>query len=76
MRGDNEFVKAIKLFDKDMAPILEIEGTFLDGETQMYELGEDEKIIGIYGVYNYQPYIVGLGFVLWTPKPAFDTDGA
>ena len=53
MRGDNEFVQAIKLYDKDMGPIVEIEGTFVEGETTTYELGEDEKIIGIYGIYNY-----------------------
>lgn len=34
-----------------------------------YELGEGEKIIGCYGIYNYQPYVVGFGFILWTPKP-------
>ena len=74
MRGDSEFVQAIKLYDKDTQPIVEIEGTFVEGETMTYELGEEEKIIGIYGIYNYQPYIVGLGFILWTPKPAYDTD--
>ena len=74
MRGDNEFIQAVKLYDKDMGQILEIEGTFVEGETMIHELGEDEKIIGVYGIYNYQPYIVGLGFILWSPKPAFDTD--
>ena len=74
MRGDSEFVQAIKLYDKDTNPIIEIEGTFVEGETMTYELEEDEKIIGCYGIYNYQPYVVGLGFILWTPKPKYDTD--
>ena len=74
MRGDSEFVQAVKLFDKNSNPILEIEGTFVEGETMTYELAEGEKIIGIYGIYNYQPYVVGFGFIIWTPKKKFDTD--
>ena len=53
MRGDSEFVQAIKLYDKDMKPLVDIEGTFAEGETTQYELGENEKIIGCYGIYNY-----------------------
>lgn len=53
MRGDSEFIQSIKFFDKDMAPVMEIEGTFVEGETNTYELGENEKIIGCYGIYNY-----------------------
>lgn len=74
MRGDSEFVQAVKLFDKNNNPILEIEGTFVEGETVTYELAEGEKIIGVYGIYNYQPYVVGFGFVIWTPKKKYDTD--
>ena len=53
MRGDSEFVQAVKLYDKDMKPLVDIEGTFVEGETMTYELGENEKIIGCYGIYNY-----------------------
>ena len=74
MRGDSEYVQSIKLFDKETNPLLEIEGTFAEGETVTYELEEDEKIIGCYGIYNYQPYVVGLGFILWTPKPQYESD--
>ena len=28
MRGDSEFIQAIKLYDKDMKPIIEVEGSF------------------------------------------------
>lgn len=53
MRGDSEYVQSIKLFDKDKGPLMEIEGTFVEGETVLYELEEGEKIIGCYGIYNY-----------------------
>ena len=74
MRGDPEFIQAIKLSDKYNKPLVEIEGTFVEGETVTYELQEGEKIIGCYGVYNYQPYVVGFGFIVWTPKTKYDTD--
>ena len=53
MRGDHEYVQAIKLINKDNEPVIDIQGTFVQGETQTYELEEDEKIIGCYGIYNY-----------------------
>lgn len=65
MRGDSEFVQAFKLLDKDMQPLVEVEGTFQEGETVTYELEAGEKIIGCYGIYNYQPYVVGFGFITW-----------
>ena len=74
MRGDDQFVQAIRFKDKTRRAIMDVQGTFTDGITHEYELEEDEKIIGVYGIYNYQPYIVGLGFILWTPKPSYTTE--
>ena len=62
------------MLDKNRNSLIEIEGTFTDGVTMEYEIEEDEKIIGIYGVYNYQPYIVGLSFILWSSKPNYTTE--
>ena len=73
MRGDSEFIQAIKLYDKDMRPIIEVEGTFQEGETVTHELDEGERIVGCYGIYNYQPYVVGFGFIIWSPKPHQDS---
>ena len=41
------------MYDKDMQPFFEIEGTFTEGETRTFELEEGEQIIGVYGIYNY-----------------------
>ena len=74
MRGDEEYVQAISMYDKDMQPFFEIEGTFTEGETTTFELHPGEQIIGVYGVFNYQPYVVGLGFILWSPKLGYETE--
>ena len=38
MRGDDEYVQAISMYDKDMQPYFQIEGTFTEGETTTFEL--------------------------------------
>jgi hypothetical protein len=67
MRGDENFVQSLQLFDAKMRLLAKLEGSFNTGQTSTYELNDEEIIVGCYGVYNYQPYIVGLGLITWTP---------
>ena len=41
------------MYDKNMQAFFEIEGTFKEGESRTFELEDGEKIIGVYGIYNY-----------------------
>ena len=74
LRGDEEYVEALSFLDQDKKPALQIEGSFNKGNTQVHELQEDEEVIGCYGIFNYQPYVVGLGLILWKPAVNYTTD--
>lgn len=67
-RGNRENVQALAFLDHKQKPFFEIEGSFTDGETVTQVLEDSEQVVGVYGIYNYQPYVVGLGFILWSPN--------
>jgi len=74
LRGDQEYVESLSFLDQEKKAVLQIEGSFNKGKTQIHELQEDEEVIGCYGIFNYQPYVVGLGLILWKPAVNYTTD--
>ena len=67
MRG-TDCVRGIRFEDEAGNPIFDAQAQPLKrGKEREFKLEPGEKIIGVSGVHNYDPKIVGLSFLIWKP---------